>query len=855
MKNIKFLFLLVATLCASAFTACQQDWEPGQPDSESCVYFPVDVTVAAFADVDNDETPVDESKTALFPVYRQGTGEAMTVEIRSRFINPTQVVYRETDAKGNVTLEVTVEQAFTVAESVTFKKGKNKAELEISLNPEVKSLSVGQMYEIEILVKETKHQGNYGLFRKTFSVGIPETWKDLGDDYEEADLKLGTYTEDFFVSLYGMDAGNMVYITIEESEARPGIYRMKNVFSQDNVVQLLGGVPSDMSFASGDTYILIDARDPKEVYIPYQYSGIGIPGYMDEFWIASGKAIGATNAKLEDKVISFPAKTVGLLDGQTGSGRYANESGKMRVTLPGKSMKDYSFSVAHSGTEVSADNSSTRAYFDFTVGADVSKYRFVVVEGNAEAYQTKTSAGPKPVVTTEAHPALQAMLDSEYIDGVPQMEGIEDEATKAYLENSAESAASSSTWYISMPKANLYTMFAVPYDEKRECILDENGLAKVAKVLFYYNPANQDQVDIDTNLSSVNILLGSLADIMGGGDPEAIAYYEEKYPSSFALGMDIQTDDADLVTNLAWYYSKTADLPEGIDPTTKEGQMALMDMAGDDSDISYLISSLKEGGNPLLINGSPDTEYTIVVAVTSLYGKTHYYTRTAKTTPYNFDLAFGTFEFVDGESKMTIEFEPFHNASYGLMFYMKWIVEDNAPDIKVREYPMVAFTEPQWNAIVCYGQVNGYSGTFFAYDYDNYGGDADKVWGFHSSSTPTYNYDYESMVLYYDENGVIESLGTYFRQYVKTFVVNEKDETEVHTEYIKTFAPETTTITCLENKKPVNVPEQPEQGEDTPADDEQGGEAQPTKMGVSRDIKPAKLQLKRDLSFSSVSIQ
>jgi hypothetical protein len=183
-------------------------------------------------------------------------------------------------------------------------------------------------------------------------------------------------------------------------------------------------------------------------------------------------------------------------------------------------------------------------------------------------------------------------------------------------------------------------------------------------------------------------------------------------------------------------------------------------------------------------------------------------------------------------------------------------LDENYKDVKKSRY--VAFRMPEYNAIVTYGQVNGYAGSLFATDLGYYGDSKDAVWGFESSSQSfdyPMHYNYESMVLYYDENGVIESLGTYFRQYVKTFVVNEKDETEVHTEYIKTFAPETTTITCIENKKPVNVPEQPEQGEDTPADDEQGGEAQPTKMVVSRESKPAKLHVMRDLSFSSVSIQ
>ena len=854
MKNIKFLFLLVATLFATAFTACQQEWEPGQPDSELCVYFPVDINVAAFATVDSDDTvEIDETTTALFPVYRQSKGAEMTVEIRSRFVDPTAIVYQATDKDGKVTAKYTVADAFTVAESVTFEEGENVAYLQIERAEAIKSISVGSLYEIEVMIKDVQHQGNYGLSRKTFGVGIPETWRDLGDDQEDPELKLGSYTEDYFVWLYGVDAGNTVAITIEESEARKGVYRMKNVFSPDNVVAMLGGIPSDMQFASGDTYIIINASDPENVYIPFQYTGIGIPGYMDQFWICSGRGIGAEDAKLENGVISFAANTVGLFDSSGTSGFYANQNGKMRITLPGVSIKDYSFTVAHSGTETSVDNSETRANFEFTVGEDISKYRFVIVDGNAQpSEEIKEGSGLNQTIRTELHAAITAMLETNYIDGAADLSAIEDETIKAYLENSAESSASSTTWYISMPEAGLYTMFAVPYNEKGEVILDEAGNAKVSKALFYYNPANQDQVNVDTTIKSMNLKLGSVAEVLNKAD------YEEKYPSCFVLAFDVQSDDADLVTKLTWYQSKSADIPEGIDPTTEEGQKALIAMAGADSDMSSQISYLKEGGSPMLIQADPDTEYTVVLAVSTMYGKTQYYSISAKTTPYRFDWAFGTYEIVDGDSKMTIEFVPFYNSSYGLMFTMKWIVEDDAADVKVREYPMVAFTEPQWNAVVCYGQVNGYSGTFFAYDIDRWGGDPNKVWGFHSSSTPDYDYDYESMVLYdTDKDGIIDSLGTYFRQYLKTFVVNENDETEVRTEYIKTFAPETTTITIVDNKKPVVTPEpeQPEQGEETPGDDEQGAEPQAAKMGVSRTSKPAQLQMKKDLSFNPVSIK
>lgn len=856
MKNIKFLFLLVATLFATAFTACQQEWEPGQPDSELCVYFPVDINVAAFATVDSDDTvEIDETTTALFPVYRQNKGAEMTVEIRSRFVDPTAIVYRATDADGNVTAQYTVADAFIVAESVTFEEGENVAYLQIERADVIKSMSVGSLFEIEVMIKDVKHQGNYGLSRKTFGVGIPETWRDLGDDQEDPDLKLGSYTEDYFVWLYGVDAGNTVAITIEESEARKGVYRMKNVFSPDNVVMLLGGIPSDMQFASGDTYIIINASDPEKVYIPFQYTGIGIPGYMDQFWICSGRGIGAEDAKLENGVIAFAANTVGLFDSSGTSGYYANQNGKMRITLPGVSIKDYSFTVAHSGTETSVDNSETRANFEFTVGEDISKYRFVIVDGNAQpSEEIKEGSGLNQTIRTEVHAAITAMLETNYIDGAADLSAIEDETIKTYLENSAESSASSTTWYISMPEAGLYTMFAVPYNEKGEVILDDAGNAKVSKALFYYNPANQDQVNVDTTIKSMNLKLGSVAEVMSDDE------YESKYPSCFVLAFDVQSDDADLVTKLTWYQSKSADIPEGIDATTEEGMKALIAMAGDDSDMSSQISYLKKGKSPMLIQADPDTEYTVVLAVSTMYGKTQYYSISAKTTPYSFDWAFGTYEIVDGDSKMTIEFEPFYNSSYGFMFNMKWVVEDDAADVKVREYPMIAFTEPEWNAVVCYGQVNGYSGTFFAYDIDRWGGDPNKVWGFHSSSTPNYSYDYESMVLYdTDKDGIIDSLGTYFRQYLKTFVVNENNETEVVTEYIKTFAPDTTTVTLVDNKKPVVTPtpepEQPEQGDENTGDEEQGAQPQAAKMGVSRTSKPAMLQMKKDVTFIPVSIK
>ena len=865
MKNIKFLFLLVATLAATAFTACEQEWEPGQPDSELSVYFPVDVDVAPFAKRDDKSTSHDERKTAAYKVYRQNGGEEMTVEIRSRFINPDDVVFRKRNTLGQIE-ELKVSDAFTVAESVTFAAGENFAELYIDYSGSIDDLSVGDMFPIEIMVKDVKHQGHYGLYRKTINLGIPETWKVLGTEYKD-DLKFGTFTEDFFTFLYGGTPGNRIKVTVEESEARKGVYRIKNLFSKDNVVQMLGGVPSDMSFAKGDTYIIIDASNSSEVYIPWQYCGFGIPGYMEQIYIASGKAIGADDAKLEKGKVVFPAMTVGILDA-SGAGRYTNESGLMAFTLPGVSVKDYSLQMSFVGTETTADNSETRAFFSYYVGEDVSKYRFVVVEGNQEAY-TSIKEGLSEKV--EQNKAVAAMLASEYdANGDPDFEKIADEDVKKMLENSAEVDSSFVDWYITLPKASIYTMFAVAYDENGKLVVDDNNRAIVARTHFYYHPANENHEGGVPDLNAPNIKFTSINDIMTANITdakelkEATEYYQNAYPACFYLGFDVQMDDADLVSKLAWYYTKTADMPEGVDPYDLEGQKTLINKhAGEDADISYQIEYLKNGGSPMVISATPDTEYTVVLAVTSIYGKTSYYTVTGHTTPYSFDIAYGTYSFVDGDSKMTLEIDPFYNANEyqktgnGELFYMKWVVEDKGPYTAIREYPFIGFHMPDYKAIVTYGQVNGYAGSFFSVDMPVYNEQGNMVpskkWGFQSSSKASYEYDNESMVLKYDENGVINRLDTYFRQYVKTTTVSTDPDTKEEivnttTEYVNIFTPNTTTVTCIDNKKPaVREPE---------------AEAQPAakrasfSYGAGRISKPAPMQLKaiKNYSFEAMSI-
>jgi hypothetical protein len=129
------------------------------------------------------------------------------------------------------------------------------------------------------------------------------------------------------------------------------------------------------------------------------------------------------------------------------------------------------------------------------------------------------------------------------------------------------------------------------------------------------------------------------------------------------------------------------------------------------------------------------------------------------------------------------------------------------------------------------------------------------------------HYANESMVLYYNEEGFITSLDTYFRQYIRTVkeVVDAETEevkTVVETTYPYSFIPSSleggTTVTCVENKKPVieqpAEPDQPADDEETPGEEE-GNEPTPSRMSAGRSNKPAQLQMKKDLSLEAVRVK
>lgn len=430
----------------------------------------------------------------------------------------------------------------------------------------------------------------------------------LGDGISDPELKMGTYREDFFIFLYGEPGEAVVDVEVYERAldknlGGDGIYYLKNIFSQENVIKMLGSAPSDMVFSDEDIYIQVNASDPKNVYIPYQYAGFGITGYMDQIYIASGRVIGVADTELVNGIITFPAITVGLLD-QTGSGIYTNPSGAMRISLPGVYIPDCSISVSYTGVE------GNQALFNFELGKDVAEYRFVVVEGNQPIFnEVKEGTGLNQTTRIYLNEAIENMVNS----------GIYDIC----------SPASQTEWRVSLPNAAVYTIFAVAYNSNGEPMLtDINEYDNIARAHFYFRPEGCEDAIPDIHPETLTIQIGSVGDILGD-------QFNTDYPgySYLLVYFTSKEDYMDYVTELKIYFDTTANIEQAkSDGTTMEELFASENAIN----ITEYIEDIKTygSGDYLCRYLTPETSYTAIIEVSSIYGKKHYYEATGSTYPY-----------------------------------------------------------------------------------------------------------------------------------------------------------------------------------------------------------------------------
>lgn len=276
--------LLPMLLAAAAFTACgeqdAEDYEGGATDALATygtIYFP---TTSYTVELE----PTDPT-TYEIPLSRVDSTSALTVPI---------VVL------GNDTI---------TASDAQFAAG--QATTTITLN--FPNAVVGTPYKVNISAEGASY-----LTPCSFTITRVK-WNDAGFYYDESGQKVegyADYTDDLLTTFYGID--NTTHpVKLQERDDKPGYFRLVNPYGAGYYYNEEGDYDAD-----NDYYILIDATNPDQVYIPercrqgtdYGYGQFIVFSYAG-YWLEKGDADKAASyyGTYANGKITFPAG--GLLFG------------------------------------------------------------------------------------------------------------------------------------------------------------------------------------------------------------------------------------------------------------------------------------------------------------------------------------------------------------------------------------------------------------------------------------------------------------------------------------------------------------------------------------------------------------
>lgn len=524
MKSLKYILLFLAA--AVTFTACEEEWTPGEPDAAQSVYFPSDIRSFTLG---TEDTSVE------FPVYRATAGEAISVNLLTSVVDPT------TDAETDL---------FTVPATVSFPAGEMETTYTITFD--VAQLEAGVKYEVLIQVKDAEFRGNYGISSLSFTIGLPEPWVSLGE---------GIYRDNFYNALVsGLDPGYMALVDIQQHAIETHRVRAYGVFGRNMMAAFYGGIPEFVEYHTEDMSLEFDMTDSEAIIIngdsnatfggsPAQSVGFYLDGLNLHLVMNDATKLGV----YRDGIISFPHANSFYIIDENYYGLYGNDSGLLAFALPGASFVDPSISADYVGMNVNAQGEA-KALIEFTLGFDVTSYKFVVLEEDATATAEEVIAG---------------ILDGTLEEGVFVAED-----------------ASQLAWELDIKKG-YFTIVAVPY------IGEDSYDAYVEK---FYFPGADDIVYPEFDGS---ITVGSIAGITG--NPE----YEASYPCTSTMGILLQSTMGDAIKSIKYYVTG-----EKLDPETAD-EVYLTN----GNDASTYIEQLIEKGYGIMVFQKLEAGATVNVIV------------------------------------------------------------------------------------------------------------------------------------------------------------------------------------------------------------------------------------------------
>lgn len=584
MKKFNFIYLFLALVGVFALTSCEHqyaDYTPGAQDANMGVYFP---STDGF-EVKAETTSVD------IVVARLNAEAAAEVSVRAE----------DTTSSG----------LFTWPTSVSFDAGQSEAAFTISFDGS--KLELAKEYAIRVQLDQAE-ASTYATSEFIYTIVIPEPWANMGT---------GMYVDDFFRAIMAaagseLEAGYVAPIKFQQHELNPNRIRVVNPASMELFGNLYGGVPGFFNYdqAVETSYIEFDITDPNNVMLAENPTYLNVWANFGEdgmlplvlYVVANEDGSYAAPITLVDGVITFPKDNVvmGYVDGGL-YGWNANTEGMMMYCLPGVELTDYTISADYAGMIVSADNKTTTAIIEFTLGSDVEDYKFVIVPGAVEDVD-----------------AVAASI----VDGTA--EGI------------VEATASQTQYQVELATGN-YTIVAVPYAGGK-------NVGVPASKFFYFPGASTGEKPE----AQVEFFVNSLANIFAD-DADRAAQMEANYPAEYFVGIVLGIANPEEITGLRFYYNSSAAIHAAIEGGKFASYAEIVDEYGDD--VFKWVEGINEA-NIRILNLPADSDNCYIFAVDTVYGATQYYHYDYDMPAYSGNFAISQYVLSEGDSAISVNFTP-----------------------------------------------------------------------------------------------------------------------------------------------------------------------------------------------------
>lgn len=272
-----------------------------------------------------------------------------------------------------------------------------------------------------------------------------ETWTSIGK---------GLFRDDCFTTPFIIK--NSEYdVEVEECDQKPGLYRLENPYRNHPL--------NSQKEPSFKTYMLIDAQNPKKVYIPEMYDTQFVPYGADASYVIFSKSgygilsedmseVNANYGKEVDGVITFPKGALLIsnmpsgVEGKEWDRIYqgCNKSGKFRIVLPTTKRLDCEITLGDGKVE---NGDKFDVSMSIAIGSDCEQLKVAMFEGafsNDMVAKVKTAeAGKDGVVDvktfTEKGQTVKVNFPVEKngvytFVGVPYFDGNPNELRSCYVQ-------------------------------------------------------------------------------------------------------------------------------------------------------------------------------------------------------------------------------------------------------------------------------------------------------------------------------------------------------------------------------------------------------------------------------------